>query len=289
MRRFVTVVCLLLMYSLPDLFAQKVQTVSGEYLYYAPENVSPEIARHTAIERARLEALAVAFGTSVSQVNNTAMTNSNGETKLTFMSSGGSEVKGEWLEDTRNPETEITYEQGMLCVRARVWGKAREIIGATIDIDAKVLRNGLDPRFESDDFRDGDDLFFYFRTPVKGFLTVYLVDAEQEAFCLLPYMRDTNGKVEVTNNVEYVFFSPQATDIDRHLVDEYTMTCNRGVEQNELYVIFSPNEFAKANDRQIDMGLPRELSFADFQKWLNRNRMRDRSMTVIRKPIIVRK
>ena len=276
------------MCSLSDLFAQKVQTVSGEYLYYAPENITTEIARQTAIERARLEALAAAFGTSVSQVNNTAMTNSNGQTNMTFMSSGGSEVKGEWLEDTRTPDTEITYEQGMLCVKARVWGKAREIAGTTIDIDTRVLRNGLDTRFESDDFRDGDDLFLYFRTPVKGFLTVYLVDAKQEAFCLLPYMRDTDGNAEVTNNVEYVFFSPQTTDVDRHLVDEYTMTCNRGIEQNEIYVIFSPNKFAKANDRQTDLSLPRELPFADFQKWLNRNRMRDNAMTVIRKPIIVR-
>lgn len=288
MLRFATAVCLLLTCSLSQLFAQKVQTVDGEYLYYVPENVPIEIARQTAIERARLEALATAFGTSVSQVNTTSMTNSNGQSELSFMSSGGSEVKGEWLEDTREPVAEPFYEQGMLCIKARVWGKAREIVGAAIDIDTRVLRNGLDTRFESSDFRDGDDLFLYFRTPVKGYLTIYLVDAEQEAFCLLPYMRDTNGKAEVMNNVDYVFFSPQAADVNKHLVDEYTMTCNRGIEQNEIYVIFSPNEFAKANDRQTDMNLPRELPFADFQKWLNRNRMRDKAMTVIRKPIIVR-
>lgn len=159
--------------------AQKVQTLHGEYLYRAPENVTVEQARRTAVERARLQALAERFGTIVSQVNTTLAENRNGSSDLSFFSAGGSEVKGEWLEDTRDPEISVSYEQGMLCIRALVWGRAREIVRSETQVDARLLRNGTEQRFESDEFRDGDDLYLFFRTPVSGFLAVYLVDAEQ--------------------------------------------------------------------------------------------------------------
>lgn len=290
MRRYLIAVCLVLTVSPFGLFAQKVQTVSGEYLYRAPDNVTVEQARRTAVERAQLEALAEAFSTNVSQVNTTHVENRNGQTDMAFLSSGGSEIRGEWLENTKEPEIDIFYDQGFLCVRAKVWGRAREVVGSGVEIDARILRNGVETRFESGEFRSGDDLYLYFRTPTSGYLTVYLVDAEQQAYCLLPYMRDESGRVAVEHDVDYVFFSPQqaAREI-RAIVDEYTMTCERGVEQNDIYVIFSTNEFAKPNDRQTDEGLPRELPFADFQQWLTRNRMKDLAMTVAHRTIVVKK
>ena len=67
------------------------------------------------------------------------------------------------------------------------------------------------------------------------------------------------------------------------------MTCNNPVERNTIYVVFSPNEFAKANSNNVDELLPQELSFEEFQKWLVKGRNRDKEMITINKDIIINK
>jgi hypothetical protein len=274
------------------LFAQKTVKVCGEYTYRAPENVSLEQAKQTALERAKLEALAEKFGTLVSQNNATVVKNENGQSDVRFMSLGGSEVKGEWLEDTKVTFETPYYEQDMLIIKVSVCGKAREITGAGVDFSAKVLRNGTEERYESDNFKNGDDIFLLFKSPADGYLAVYLIDDAQIAYCLLPYMNDNEGKVKIKSGKEYVFFSEKhAERSDAATVNEYILTCEKHTEQNFLYIIFSPNQFIKANDSKTEgeVALPRELTFEDFQKWLVKNRNRDKDMKVEVKGLIIKK
>jgi hypothetical protein len=274
------------------LFAQRTAKVCGEYTYYAPKNVSPEDAEHTALERAKIDALAKEFGTTVAQNNSIVVKNKNEKSDISLLSLGGSEVKGEWIEDTKEPEYAITYEQDMLVVKVTVCGKAREIVGAGVDFSAKILRNGTEAKYESDNFKSGDDLYLLFRSPVDGYLAAYLVDETPTAFCLLPYRGDAQGKVAVKAGKEYVFFSTaHAPKEAKATVDEYTMTCERSTEQNQIYVIFSPNEFTKANDAEAagEIVLPRELAFEDFQKWLVKNKNRDKDMKVENRSLIIKK
>lgn len=267
-----------ILFTLP-VFSQKMKTVEGEYTYHAPENVTLEEAKRIALDRAKIQALADAFGTIVSQTNATHVQNRNGSSGIDFLSIGGSEVKGEWIETVGEPQYDISYEQGMLVVKVSVKGKAREIVSAQIDIKAKVLRNGTEDKFESDEFRDGDDLYLSFVSPVSGYLAVYLVDAEQKAYCLLPYRSQTDGIYKVEANRRYVFFNiKEAPPQERQYVDEYVMTCSRSSEYNQIYVIFSPQPFAKAADNASAETLPRELNFEDFQKWLVRYRKIDANM-----------
>jgi len=188
------------------LSAQKMKRVDAEYIYHAPENVSLEEAKRIALERAKLQAIADAFGTVVSQSNFTTVANRNGKSDVDFFSLGGSEVKGEWIETIGEPEYSISYERNMLVVKVSVKGKAREMVSAQIDIVAKVLRNGTEDKFESDEFRSGDDLYLSFISPISGYLAVYLVDAEQTTYCLLPYRNQTNGIYKVEANRRYLFF-----------------------------------------------------------------------------------
>ena len=58
------ILLLLLLATLPAA-AQKIQKVCGEYTYYVPENVSRSAAMRTALERAKIQALADKFGTIV--------------------------------------------------------------------------------------------------------------------------------------------------------------------------------------------------------------------------------
>ena len=268
--------------------AQKTERVTATYTYYAPEHVSIEEARRVALQRAQLQAIADAFGTIVTQSNATRVRNENGKSDVSLLSLGASEVRGEWLRTDGEPEYDIAYEDGMLAVTVRVKGVIREIVNAAVDFQAKVLRNGTEDRFEGEEFRNGDDLYLSFRSPVDGFLTVYLLDAEGTAYCLLPYRNDTGGRVAIEGNRHYVFFSLDDVPVEeRSIVDEYTMTCSRDGELNQIYVIFSPQLFTKAVDYAGEGLQLRELPYEEFQEWLFKCRKQDPEMRVEVKGILI--
>lgn len=278
-----------------SVFSQKIKTVEGEYMYHAPDNVTIEQAKRTAVERAKIQALATEFGTIVSQSSTTSIANINGESSTNVLTLSDTDVKGQWIEDLGEPRVQVNYEGDMLVVTAKVKGKAREILSAGVDFTSKILRNGKEDKFESDDFKNGDDLYLAFQTPAKGYLAVYLVDAENRAYCLLPY-RNMDDIYQVNANRRYLFFSPEEAPADeRPLVDEYALTCERQMEYNYIYVIFSRNQFTKANDaasnKQIDGydGAPRELSYEDFQKWLGKCMKHDAEMNMKKIPITIKK
>lgn len=280
-------VCFILGMSLVAV-AQKTERVTATYTYYAPEHVSIEEARRVALQRAQLQAIADAFGTIVTQTNATTVRNENGKSDVSLLSLGASEVKGEWLRTDGEPEYEIAYEDGMLAVTVRVKGVIREIVNAAVDFQARVLCNGTEDRFEQDRFRNGDDLYLSFQSPVDGYLTVYLLDAEGTAYCLLPYRGDTGGRVAVKGNRRYVFFSVDDVPAgEQGMVDEYVMTCGNREELNQIYVIFSPQLFTKAVDYAGEGVQPRELPYEEFQQWLFNCRKQDREMRVEVKHIVI--
>ena len=268
------------------LLGQKVCEVSGTYTYYGDPNQSVKEVRAAAIEHARVQALAEKFGTLLTQNTIQQESIKNGQEHSDLMQLNASEVKGEWLEDLREPE--ILREElvdGMLVIEARVKGRARAISSEAVDFEVLTLRNGTEKRFADTSFRAGDDLFLYFKSPVDGYVAVYLVDEQQQAFCLLPYSGDSDGQQPVEHGREYVFFSPRHLyDVPQQLIDEMSMTCaDERFEHNQLYVLCSPNSFTKAVDRQgrqlaDGLQLPRELAFKDFVRWMSRLCAHDKKM-----------
>lgn len=272
------------------IFAQKVKTVVGEYTYYVPETVSREEAKKIALERAMIQALADEFGTIVSQFNITQTENRNGHSQIDFTSIGGSDTKGEWIETIGEPIYETKYEGDVLIITVKVKGRAREIATATIDFKARLLRNSTEDKFESDQFNSGDDLYMSFTSPVSGYLAVYLIDADGQANCLLPYINQQSGVYPIVANRRYLFFNAkEAAKEERSYVDEYVLQCERGSENNQVYVIFSPNKFAKAADKSVNDALPRQLDVESFRKWLAGCRKRDADMNVRMMMIGIRK
>ena len=274
--------------------AAKTKTIKAEYTYYAPENVTLEQAKQTALQRARLQGIAEEFGTNMNQIGTTILENVNGKSNASVFQLTNSTVKGQWIRDIDEPKYDIKYEGSNLVVFVRVKFEAREVKSATVDFEAKVLRNGIEDKYESDEFKNGDDLFLSFQTPKDGYLAVYLVEVDM-AYCLLPYRNQTDGICQVKANKRYVFFST-AEDKSAN-VDEYVMTTDKQMENNVIYIIFSPNEFSKATDtqsnRQVRLegtaGLPRELSFDKFQAWLSKLVGHDEKMDSKSIPIIIRK
>lgn len=270
-------------------FAQKIVTVTGEEVYYAPSNVSLDEARHTAIERAKIKALAEKFGTIVSQSTSTVMKSSNGQTDSRMLTMGGSQVKGEWVETVGEPEVNITYEQGMLVISVKVTGRAREMKPNDLDLQVKILRNSLDHRAESEEFADGDTFYMYFRSPLAGYVTIYMEEeSNQVVSCLLPYISSNEPSVKVEANTDYTFFYPK--DVYDVVTDQYILYSNHSIDYETIYLVFSPNRFYKANAQAAQTpGVPLQLSHDDFMKWLLQNEARDKDMTVVRKNIMVRK
>lgn len=268
--------------------AQKTKKVHGEYVYHAPENVTLEDAKRTALERAKVQALADAFGTLVSQSNSTIVRNTDGVSSSDFLSLGGSEVKGEWIETIGEPEFDISFTEGMLVVRVSVTGRAREIVSSKIDFEAKLLRNGTEPKFESSEFRNGDDLYLYFKSPVDGYLAVYLLDeTTMQVYCLLPYRNSGEGSVKIKHDVPYVFFSTEKANNNKAEVDEYVMTCAGKHETNVIYVIFSTNPFVKAN-LNISVQSLNNTSYEDFNKWLVKSRNIGNDFQILKNIIEIR-
>ena len=269
--------------------------MEGQFTYHAPENVTPAQAKAFALEQARLNAIAEEFGTIVAQTNITQIETDNAQTSTKFVSLGSSDVRGEWIEDIGKPEYVIIYEGNTQIITCKVKGKAREIVVSKTDYLVKVLRNGTDDKYESDQFKSGDDLFMSFQSPVKGFLAVYLVDDDENVQCLLPYSGQQDGIYRVEANKRYVLFSEK--DAPRDPVDEYVLQAEHSVEHNQIYVIFSPNQFVKAVDAASAkiadvagiVGYPRELSFEKFHQWLAKCRRHDKSLCLTKILLTVKK
>lgn len=274
--------------------AQKVRKVDASYRYYAPENVSMEEAKRTALERAKLTAIADNFGTIVSQRNSVMVVNQDGRSESRFFSLGDSEVKGVWIETTKQPEYKIIYEDDQLVVSVKVSGRIREIVSADIDVTAKILRNGTDENYEGYEFRSGEKMYLYFKSPVDGYLTVYLLDeSDREVFCLLPYRASGDGAYRIEHDKSYVLFSKKTEQENPYLVDEYILSSPQEYEYNDIYVIFSPKPFTKAmtldsEETSSSLLLPRKLSYERFQKWLLKLRTID-NISTLKFPVQIKK
>lgn len=267
-------------------------SITYEYISDNP-NETPEQAEQAAIQMAQQKALEEHFGLDVVGITSTMQRNRQEGQKVSSSSDVFSlretSVRGEWIETTSQKGLEKTFEKGFWHVKVYIAGRARNHSTEKPEIHYAFINNAHDKQ-NRDQYYDGDDIFLRFTSPISGALCVYLVDAEQNAYCLLPYQSSTIGYQKIDANQEYLFFS---TSTDPN-ADEYTLNTMQSSEQNALYVIFSPNTFTKAIDQQAgknwrDEQLPRFLSYEDLMKWLARNQTRDENMVVRREVVTIRK
>lgn len=277
------------------LMAQQVKRVSVDYTYYPPETQSLAEAKLIALERAQLQSIADEFGIVITQNNSTVVNNANEHTTTSFNSFRESEVKGEWIETIKDPIYEISYESGMTVIKVHVEGKIREIISAKTDFQVKVLKNGVEPKYEDSNFRNGDDLYMLFNAPIDGYLTIYILDENDNAYCLLPYSKMNNGSFRIKANTQYLLFSEKhpSEDIPSQIIEELYMVSEKDIEHNQFYIIFSPNKFSKVADLpDTDEDLiyhPRHTDSKSFHKWLASCRKHDKEMRVDKKLITIQK
>ncbi|MBN2757978.1 MAG: hypothetical protein JXR51_12445 [Bacteroidales bacterium] len=290
---------LILIFSIQILKSQEINVIKakGEALIqWYPEIESLNAAKERAYEKAKINALENEYGTLVVQGNSVYIENKNTgektETNTVFKMIGNIAVKGEIIEIIKTDYKEIKKKEKVngkkseiTYIECKVILSSKEIVDTKIDIEAYPLNSNKLIRPVTD-FYEGDDLFLFFRSPVNGFLTVYL-DDNKDAQCLLPYRKMPKGMEEafpIEADKDYVFFS----DLPNHnyfnddffAEDTYELYASTEKDLNRMYVIFSKSPLNKLilkesenNKLKVEIDkenyeLPKVIDSDTFQKWL---------------------
>lgn len=266
-------------------YAQRTVNVCGEVDYVVPETQTSQEAIRIAINRAKLQAIANEFGTVISQTNMLTMHNEDGEFKSNFNSFSENDVRGIWIEDTKEPEIQINYENEMMVVHAKVCGKAKAITSTSVDLEIKTLNYGFSngeenpsrKGYETTQFNDSDFFGVRFRSPVDGYVAMFIRDDNTErVYMQLPYVGSDGYARDVKSNQEYVFLTHEDPDFPYRA--STILTTERKIENNTFIVVFSKYPFQNAISNQGDWFL--EIEFSKFQKWLQSLRKHDETLQV---------
>lgn len=281
MKKIIVFVLLYTLCSLTTGWAQKPVKVHGTARLTISENdnITPKEARQECISRARIDAIRAEFGEVISFSSNILDFQVNGEEMTRFVEETDLSAQAEWVEDTREPKVNMEVQENYIIYTAEVWGLAREITQPHIDFSWKILRGEKESKDEQLVFNNKQRIFIQFRSPVSGYMAVYLLDStHKEASCLLPYKHNPRGQHYVQAGKDYLLFD---RDSDPQAIP-YNLVTKQPVEMNQVVLIFSPNPFTKCNEITGDRRHPNSLSIEDFENWLKRLRLRDRDMVIDR-------
>lgn len=245
--------------------------------YEIPSSMPEDVALGIDIEKAKSEAIANEFGeqlrsqSTVSLSNDESLAHGNAD----ILEINSRIVPGIWLGDEEGyPKYKKILEDNRFKLQVTVKGWAAKRNNEKIPFEVKVLRKGTDPSYASTYFYDGDQMFVWMKSPVKGYACIYLYDHQsKKAYCLLPYSKSQDGAYAVNADEDYVFFAPDKEKDNTVKVDRLVMTSEKPTDYNVLYVLFSPEKFANANSKygqsQINdkLILPRSMDYKDFMKW----------------------
>lgn len=265
----------------PIFGANPVESVEGQYTYYASTRDSRDDAKRIALLGARNAALANKFGTIVQTTELSTINNDGTRENEKFLALSSAESKGEWLADDGEPEFSFSLDpnDGTLIVSCRVKGSARAISNESVDFSATVLRNDPASRHSDTTFHDGDQMYLKVLSPVNGYVAVFLADESGNVFQMLPYPGSHIDEVKINRNREYSFFDPSA-GTDYGQVQEMIMTAPEGTEYNQMYVLLSPERFSLPAMSWNGDRVPPSLSQENFARWLVKSRKADTRMGV---------
>ncbi len=263
------------------LVAQKIVNARGEAQVRVERNKTEAETRELAEQQAMINAIENAFGLYTEQQFD--MTIKNGLT--TYNTIGTTKVKGDWIETTDIDFSENLHTE-------TIQGERIQVKYITCNVEGRVRqtppRAGLayqvlnSPNLLSrtTSFRHEEQLYVYFKSPVSGYLSIFLED-EEAVYRLLPYLNMSDqyqSGVAIKGDTDYLFFSPDDNDFPGNAVDEpRLLTLKQDVEYNYLYLVFSEDEFVKPllEGSTIVEGriIPKQLSSKKFQQWLVNNRI----------------
>lgn len=268
-------------------YAQKKFVTRGVAQVRIENSMSKQQARKAAKQKAIINAIENVLGTYVEQETNITIESGN----TNFHVIANTKVKGEWIEtkdekfseDTRIVQGEHGKETE-IWVTCKITGRVREIVKANLVFEILTL-NCPNKNCRQVDFLVDELLYVYFRSPSKGFLSIYLQE-EETVFRLLPYSQMDDeyiNAVPVKADKKYVFFSAKEehnyfNNFHYSQVDELEMYTEKDVEYMKMYVVFSTKLFTKPileNGKVQEQSylLPKSLSTKEFENWIEKNRI----------------
>ena len=257
----------------------KVKSVSGTAEYVVTDDMSITLrdARLKCVELARAEAIRREFGELVSMgIIDVFMNSTNEGSGAVNIGTASSQARALWLGDTREPKVNIRYADGKLFFKAEVWGEARELKINSTDLKWMISHKAGEQKVETSSFNNSESIYIDFKSVADGYVAVYLVEDNEQTWCLLPYGNDSDGRQEVKAGRRYAFFDKE---FDKRALTIRLKT-KRKEEYNQLVLIYSPNPFTKSIDRVADGSKANVLSTRDFAKWLLKCQCNDPDMVV---------
>lgn len=262
----------LLVVSVTSAQSEKIVRVKGEAQVRIENNESFDQAKERVEELAKLDAIQEAFGTYVEQVTDMLVE----EGKVNYSILAGTKMKADWIRTTSIKFSEQEQLSGISKEKARwikcnIEGEARKI-SSKASLEVLSLRC---PQKEcaATDFKNRQSLFLYFKSPVDGYLSVY-IDEGEVTRRLYPYDHMGNeSSVKVSGDREYLLFAKPPKSQAPSMVDEIELFTNKTEEFNTLYVVFSEQSYVKPildksmvlSDNSI---VPKSLPSHVFQDWL---------------------
>jgi hypothetical protein len=270
---------LLILVFAEGIFAQKLDLhkVTGESTVRVENNETYSNAKERAEELAKLDAIQKAFGSYIEQ--NTDISVEGGKVNYNIMA--GTKMKADWIKTTKirftdNDLTDKKSNDNSRWIKCNIEGLAREVT-VRAKIDFLTLRCPL-LECSSGEFKNNQQLYVYFRSPVDGFVSIF-IDEGDVTRRLLPYeSMGVQSAIEVSGDKEYIFFDKNKNTDFNLPVDEIELYTNNTEEHNTIYLVFSEEPFVKPllNESKLQQDhyvLPRSLPSSQFQEWLAEGRM----------------
>ncbi len=272
------------------LLAQE-KVVSGTGTVEVRPGWSFERAQREAYQLAILNALQSAFPTQVAQTSKYILHNRStgpeASTHTYFYLTADQYIGAEWLE-TLSARYETFQQKGAWYVTCKVKGRARAQTEPPLPLDLRTLRC-RDTACFTLDFKEGDPLYLYFRTPIPGYVQVFWEDSSH-IYRLLPYQSHRLQAFPVRADTTYLFFAPALQNrTEAFLTDELILTAEAPEVLHRLYVLFSPHPLAAPPEKYDPQRGFHIIALDTFQDWLLSERLRNNKLTIRILDISIRK
>jgi len=257
--------------------AQRIRKAEGQAQVKVERNMTREETQKKAVELAKINAIENEFGTYVEQ--QATLTVESGVSD--FYVVGSTKVKGIWvretdrkfIEDYREEKGEYGTEK-ILWITCTIKGEVKQATPRS-DLEYQV-RNCSFPVCRTTSFSSGEQLYLWFKSPVDGYLSVFIDDGNM-VYRLLPYSTMVNANTfQITGDEGYLFFSKEATAglHPGEKPDEIELYTLQRKENNNLVLVFSTNPFFKPglNKETVEADqyiTPRSLGKSKFEEWLS--------------------
>jgi len=267
---------------------QQILSSSGEAQVRVEANMTKDQCKEQAHELAIINAIENVFGTYVEQQTDIVIKDGRDYYNIV----GTTKVKGEWIETIKEEYSEDSEEfstkngkEVVTFITCKISGKVKR---ATSKAMIQFLPlNCPDKRCRTTAFYSGESLYLSFKSPVDGYLSVFLED-EEMVYRLFPYSNQTgkeNSAILVKADQEYMLFARDPKYNSFPVVaDEYELYTIRPFEFNNIYVVFSEEPYVKpmlniekSSDQKTAYLLPKSITRKDFQDWLSDNRAKSQS------------